>query len=103
FDNVSLLLLQIGLNADKDVALLVDRDAFDVFQLPAKSCNRLRLFARRVDIEFTVATIRDVERAFRKVDRLRAKRIAAIDNAVEFAIDRKSTRLNSSHLVISYA
>ena len=68
------------------MALLVDRDAFDVFQLPAKSCNRLRLFARRVDIEFAVVTIRDVERAFRKVDRLRAKRIAVIDNLVELPV-----------------
>src|SRR4051794_12706557 len=82
FDNVTLLLLQIGLNTDEDVALLVDRDAFDVFQLPAKGCDGFRLFAWRVDIELAIVTIRDVERPFRKVNRLRSKRFATIDNAV---------------------
>ena len=53
--------------------------------MAAKRGDRLELFAGRVGVKLSVATVGDVKRSLRKVDRFGRKRVFAIDDAMKLA------------------
>ena len=85
--------------------------------IPTKGLNQLRTLSGRVDQlslpyrSYMQITCLEMERARRNMERKSAShRVALIDTRIEEIerskqdlLDRKSTRLNSSHLGISYA
>src|SRR5215467_972190 len=92
FNHLSDPVLEVALHAEENVSLVVDGYALNILQRSAESGDCLKFFTRSVDVQLVVSTVGDVERAFRKIDRLRRERITTIDDPVQLVILSKQIK-----------